>query len=488
MPKPGGILKQAGPLMLGRGGATVLGFALPLILTRLLPQAEFGTYKQVWLVVTTAYFMLQLGLAQSLYYFLPRKDGRERAWLTQASVSLFTLGGVCAAGIYALRFVVAGQFANPELATYGLPMALMTWLMIAASPLEISLTAEGRVRTAAWIIFLSDFVRVAASVVPLLLGWGLHGFFWAYVLHGCVRFGLQCWFYFRRGRPQLDWRLMREQLAYALPFGAAVLLDIPQRTFHQWAVGWSVDAAAFAIYAQGCFQVPIINLLYAPISDILQVRLADPGSREHRVHLFHDANLRLAAVFFPFTAGMVAAASLFVPALFTHLYDPSVPIFRVAILMTPFAALPLDGVLRATGHTKYLFRIFFWRLVITVPAVLIGLKVFGMIGAISGHAVAESIIRVAMLNRVRRELDATWGEILPWRQLGVIGAASVVACIPAVVITGMAAAGPRPFLALCAAGALYCAVYLAAIGMMPGDGSPVARIRRVLLGHAPATA
>jgi O-antigen/teichoic acid export membrane protein len=488
MSRPGGILKQAGPLMLGRGGATVLGFALPLILTRLLPQAEFGTYKQVWLVVTTAYFMLQLGLAQSLYYFLPRKDGRQRAWLTQASVSLFTLGGICGGAIYALRSVVAGQFANPDLATFGLPMALMTWLMVAAAPLEISLTAEGRVRTAAWIIFLSDAVRVIASVVPLLLGFGLHGFFWAYVLHGGVRFGLQCWFYFRRGKPEVDWRLMREQLAYALPFGAAVLLDIPQRTFHQWAVGWSVDAAAFAIYAQGCFQVPIINLLYAPISDILQVRLADPGLREHRVHLFHDANLRLAAVFFPFTAGMVAAASLFVPALFTHLYDPSVPIFRIAILMTPFAALPLDGVLRATGHTRYLFRIFFWRLVLTVPAVLIGLKVFGMIGAISGHALAESVIRVAMLDRVRRELGATWAEVLPWRQLGVIAAASVVACIPAVVITGMAAAGPRPFLALCAAGALYCAVYLAAIGMIPGEGSPVARIRRVLLGHAPATA
>src|SRR4051812_20064935 len=83
-----------------------------------------------------------------------------------------------------------------------------------------------------------------------------------------------------------------------------------------------------------------------------------------------------------FTAGMVAAASLFVPALFTHVYDPSIPIFRVAILLTPFAALPLDGVLRATGHTRYLFRIFFWRLLITIPTVLIGLKLFGMIGAI----------------------------------------------------------------------------------------------------------
>src|SRR5439155_668102 len=106
-------------------------------------------------------------------------------------------------------------------------------------------------------------------------------------------------------------------------------------------------------------------------------------------------------------------ASLFVPALFTHLYDPSVPIFRVAILLTPFAALPLDGVLRAMGHTRYLFRIFFWRLLLTVAAVLLGLKLFGMVGAISGHAIAESAIRVAMLDRVRRELEVSWKEVLP---------------------------------------------------------------------------
>src|SRR3954471_16081207 len=340
MSKHGGILRQAGPLMLGRGGATVLGFALPLILTRLLPQAEFGTYKQVWLVVTTACFMLQLGLSQSLYYFIPRQDGRKLAWLTQSSISLLITGTLAGAGLYAARFAVARQFGNPQLAEYGPQMALIAMLMIAAAPLEITLTAENRVRTAAWVIFLSDAVRVGASVVPLLLGWGLRGFFWAYVLHGAVRFALQCWFFFQRGKPEIDWRLWREQLAYALPFGAAVLVDIPQRTFHQWAVGWSVDAAAFAIYAQGCFQVPIVNLLYSPISDVLQVRLAEPGGRDQRLHLFHDANLRLAAVFFPFTAGPVGAPALFVPALFTHLYDTSVPLFpaarRVALRARPF--------------------------------------------------------------------------------------------------------------------------------------------------------
>ena len=487
MKKPGNILREAGPLMLGRGGATVLGFALPLILTRLLPQTEFGTYKQVWLVVTTGYFMLQLGLSQSLYYFIPRKDGRAQEWLAQSVLSLVGLGTLCGLALYAMRFAIAKQFANPELAQFGLPMALIAALMIMAAPLEIHLTAEGRVRTAGWIFFLSDAFRVVASVVPLLLGMGLHGFFWAYVLHAAVRCALQCVFFFRHGKPRVDFKLWKEQLAYALPFGAAVLLEIPQRTFHQWAVGWSVDAAAFAIYAQGCFQLPIVNLLYAPISDILQVQLAQPGADEHRVHLFHEANLRLAAVFFPFTAGLVAAASLFVPALFTHTYDASVPIFRVAILLTPMAALPLDGTLRALGHTKYLFRIFFVRLVVTVPSVLLGLKLFGMVGAIGGHFAAESCVRAIMLGRVRRELSAAWRDVLPWGQLSVIATAALVACVPALAIARMYSASPRPFFALCVAGAAYGVTYLAALAMIPGEGSAMARVRRILLGAAPAT-
>jgi O-antigen/teichoic acid export membrane protein len=419
---------------------------------------------------------------------VPRKDGRGREWLTQATVSLGILGALAGVVLFGARFLIARQFGNPELADYGLQMALIGAFMIAGSPLEISLTAEGRVRAAAWVIFLSDAFRVVACVVPLLLGWGLPGFFWAYVLHAAARFTLQQIFFLRHGRPRIDWTLWKQQLAYALPFGAAILLDIPQRTFHQWAVGWSVDPAAFAIYAQGCFQLPIVNLLYSPISDVLQVRLADPDSRQHRVHLFHDANLRLAAVFFPFTAGMAAAASLFVPALFTHTYDASVPIFRIAILTTPFGSLPLDGTLRALGETKYLFRIFFWRLLLTVPAVLLGLHFFGMIGAILGHACAESIMRVAMLDKVRRLFETSWRELLPWRQLSVIAAASAVACVPAILIARRSSAGPRPFLALCAAGATYLIVYLGAIALTPGEGGAAARIRRVLLGHVPVAA
>src|SRR5439155_21199798 len=114
----------------------------------------------------------------------------------------------------------------------------------------------------------------------------------------------------------------------------------------------------------------------------------------------------------------ITAASLFIPAMFTHQYDASTPIFRVAILATPFAALPLEGTLRACGRTRYIFQINVWKLLVTVPVVLAGIRLFGTIRAIGGYVIADCSVRVAMLARVRRELGAPWADVLPWRQLG----------------------------------------------------------------------
>jgi O-antigen/teichoic acid export membrane protein len=210
--------------------------------------------------------------------------------------------------------------------------------------------------------------------------------------------------------------------------------------------------------------------------------MAEPDGREHGIHLFHDANLRLAAALLPFTALMFAAAPLFIPALFTHRYDASVPIFRIAMLATPFAALPVEAVLRATGQTRFVFQAFFWKLVVTVPAVLLGLRVAGMEGAITGQVIAEVTIRYVMLARVRTTLGCSFHDVLPWGELGELAVASIVASAPVVLIARSAHAGPRPFLALCAAGAAYAVVYLGALALKPGAGTPVAKVKRVLLG------
>ena len=179
---------------------------------------------------------------------------------------------------------------------------------------------------------------------------------------------------------------------------------------------------------------------------------------------------------------MIAAGSLFIPGLFTHLYDASIPIFRVAVLSALFAALPLEAVLRATGLTRYMFNVFFWRLLVTAAFVFAGLHFFGMIGAISGHVVAEAIVRTAMLDRIRRELGSKWNEILPWGELRNLLVASVVSCAPVIAIARYSHSSARPLVALFAASAVYGIVYLAILAFRPGAGTPIERLKRTLLG------
>jgi O-antigen/teichoic acid export membrane protein len=476
------LLRQAGPLMVGRGAAAVLSFALPLVLTRLLNVADYGTYKAAFLVITTGYHILQAGMAQSLYFFVPRPGADRAAFLTQSFASLIGFSSLGAVAMFVARAPLAHQFGNPALVECALPMALVCMTLVISTPLELHLTAVGRVGAAAVALFASEGVRVAASVVPLLLGWGLVGLLWGNAIHGLLRVLATAALVRLQGGPVLRWPLWREQFAHALPFGAAILVSMPQQTFHQWAVGARTTPAEFAIYMVGCFQIPIINLLYTPLSDVLQVRLAAPGGRARAVELFHEANLRLAAVFFPLCAGLVASGTLFIPALFTHRYDESVGIFRLAVLTVPFSALPLDATLRALGQTRYIFRNVAVKLLVTVPAVIGGLKLFGMIGAIGAHAAVEATMRSAMLLRARREMGVPLSQMLPWAPLGRLAAAALLACAPVLGIAQLASAKlhPAPWLAL--SGLSYAAVYAAVLALAPGEGGPVLRLKRALLG------
>jgi len=58
--------------------AFIFNLALPMLLVRRLDQAQFGVYKQLFLVIGTSVTVLPLGFAMSAYYFLPRERDRQR--------------------------------------------------------------------------------------------------------------------------------------------------------------------------------------------------------------------------------------------------------------------------------------------------------------------------------------------------------------------------------------------------------------------------
>jgi O-antigen/teichoic acid export membrane protein len=211
-----------------------------------------------------------------------------------------------------------------------------------------------------------------------------------------------------RGAPILQRTLFREQVKYALPFGAAMLLAMPQQQFHQYVVAVATNPAVFAIYAVGCFNLPIVDLLYSPTSELLMYRIGElerlgRPARE-AADSFREASGKLAYAFLPIAAGLFAIAPSFLSLLYTERFAEAAPIFRIALIVVVLACVPVDGVLRAKAKTRTLLVSYVAKAAVTVPAVLGLFQLLGPIGAMAGFAVTEAVHKLALLCLAARAL------------------------------------------------------------------------------------
>src|SRR5262249_40718640 len=241
-------------LMAGRTAGFVAAFAIPIVLVRVLDQAAFGTYKQLFLVAATLYGVGQLGMAESLFYFLPRAPGDGARYLANAILALGAGGLACLVALAAGGPALARWLGNPELARHATALGVYMLLMLLSAALEIVMISRKRYERAAWLYGALDVVRAGCLLLPVLVAPDVH-----WLLLGAVGFALlRCGAaagYFRREfgdalRP--DAGLLRRQLAYALPFQLAGMVEIAQVNLHQYAVASAFDPPTVAVYAVAC--------------------------------------------------------------------------------------------------------------------------------------------------------------------------------------------------------------------------------------------
>lgn len=393
---------------------------------------------------------------------------------------LAIVGGLGVSLLWVFGDGLARYFSNPALLEHRTALAIYTFCLLSSFPLEMSLTSQGKTRASAICYLVSDTMRALAMVVPVLLGYGLGGMMYSAAGFAFARMVVAYVVLLKGSEGQLwDWKLFRQQLAYAAPFGAAMALSIPQQYAHQYAVSGIVSPEMFALYAVGCFQLPIVDLLYTPTSEVLMVRI---GELEKSGHLneallsFREAASRLAYAFLPMSAFLFAAAPEFIGALFGQKFLPAVPMFRVSVVGVALAILPMDGVLRARNQTRHIFLSYMVKALVTAPLVYFGVKRFGMMGGIGSWALAEVFGKATLLVRVPAALSTPerrlkLRDVIPWlaicKALGAAGAAAMAVfalrVVSAHAFVGMPAGFVWRAIPLAVAGLLFGVGYLAVL-------------------------
>lgn len=421
-------------LVAGRSIGLATSFAIGIIFARVFDPADFGTYKQFFLVFATLYGLVQLGMAESLYYFVPRRSEDTGRYVANAMLGLGIAGGLCLALLYAARFAIANWFSNVELADYMGLLGLFLALTLVTTVFEIVMVSRKRHMLAAVTYAVSDAARTALFIFPALAFASLRAVFVGAAAFAAIRFVVVLVAFWREfgGNLRLDVPLLRTQLAYALPFALAVSVEIIQINFHQYVVASRVDAATFAVYAIGCLQIPLVDLIATSTINVLMVRMAEETHHARVAQaLWHDTVARLAFLLLPLAVFLVVVARPLILALFTATYEASIPIFTVWALAAVLPAiLAVDGVLRVYAQTRFLLFMNLTRLAFVAVFIGVFMSWFGLSGAVLVTLLGTMFVKLIAVVRVAKLMHIPVREALPWGGLAAITARALAAAVP----------------------------------------------------------
>lgn len=436
--QPPGIAVQAFWLTASKFIAVLLNIGLPILLVRLLTRTEYGVYKEAFLFVGTAANVATFGVGMSAFYFMPRHPERGGQIALNILVYNFVAGWIPLIVLAFYPQLLKSLFRTSALAPLAILLGILVLLTLTSSLVQQVPIALQDVRYSTIFIVGTQFTRALLVAGAAILFRSIESLIVATILSQLLAAALLFWYLhdrFPRFWTHFDWQFFKEQLAYALPYGAFGLLWVIQKDLDNYFVSASLGPGDYAIYAVGWLDVPLISLVLESVVSVMIVRVSTLQQENRKADIRYitaAATNRLSAMQFPLFMLLLVAGHDLIVLFYTKAYEKSANIFLISILLLPLSVFLLDPIVRAyKGLRNFLLvvriTIFVGLFCVLFPVI----RHFGMMGAAIAAVAAQALERIVIAWRAAKAVDATIKDVGLYRDLfkvtGVTIAAGLIA-------------------------------------------------------------
>lgn len=456
----------------GQSLTLLVGIISAAVLSRLLSQHDYATYRETLLSYTFASPFVVLGLNQALFYFLPNEKERSRGVLIE-NLALLLLGGLILMLFLLLggNYLLARRFNNPDLVRTLLILAPYPLLMIPTGAISACLLARNRAAQVAKYNVSSRIIMLLAVVAPSLVfpspttaiigsvvGAGITSVTaMTLMIRACNTGG---W------RPTLDG--MKKQVKFSVPLGMSTLLGSIAQSLDQVFVAAICAPAAFAVFVNGAMEVPLVAIVTGSVTSVLIVdyaRLYKEGKTDEIVEIIHRAMVKCALILIPAMAFLMCVAPELMRVVYGAKYGASADPFRVYLLLWPLRTLTYGAVFMATGRSRLILAQAIIPLIGKLLFTTFAIEYYGPIGA-----PVTTVLLIYFLNTpysltcLCKILHKRVDQMFPWVNLFKVGLASFVPTIPVLAFKAMVPM--HDVVSLAATGCIYLLLTLLLIGWL----------------------
>lgn len=421
----------------GRFLAMLCNFIVPVFLTRVLNQTDYGLYSQFILLLGFTGSIFSFGLQSNLYYFYPPADNVQRKTLLGntllSMMALSILAFVFMEVPFLSRLFVKDDLLLQYVGIIGIcvllnvPTYILFPLFVIRSDKRASVLYPS-IEVFIKVIFIIVLALLYSSVRTIFIGLLIVQVFLC-VFTLCYSFAPLR----NVSAPWFKWSLMKDQLRYAVPFGLSVVLFTLFRQLDKVICISYISPAEYAIYSLAFYGIPGINQIYDSVSEVNLLNMANSyrdGDKKETLELYQSFCSKLLS----FSAPLILVVFLFANEIFSFLFSPiyisAVPFFRIYIFSFLIGALGAGTVIRASGKTILTLRAYLYSLVVYLPFSYVSIRKYGVWGAIITAMLGIIVPKLFQIFYEKNILSVSIKEYMPWRRFGTIIIISILLIIP----------------------------------------------------------
>jgi O-antigen/teichoic acid export membrane protein len=421
----GSLASQSAWLLFAKLIGFVLSFILPLMIFRILDKASIGIYNQVFLVITIVGNILPFGFSMSAFYFLSREKERKQFFIFNILLFNFFIGGIACLTLNLFPSILGLLFKDDEMTKLAPQIGVVLWLWLFSSFLDVVAIANREAKLATVFIIISQLTKMIFMVSAVLIYSTVEAMLNAITIQVIMQTIALLLYLNKRFSgfwKSFDMQIMTRQLRYALPFGFMGILWIAQTDGHNFFVGNRFSPEEVAVYRAGCFELPLLIVLYESIASVMIPRMSELqvlGRHREMIELSVRAMEKLSLFYFPSFVFFLITSYTLITTLFTKNFSDSVPIFVINILLLPFYIFMTDPIVRSFESLgRFMLKVRIIIVFLLLISLYYGIQHFTLQGMISIVVASAICDRLISFFKVSKTVGATLNDIWLLKHVG----------------------------------------------------------------------
>lgn len=418
------IFKDSVIFTLSKGIRSILALIFTMLIARNFSFYEFGTYKQLNLVINLSLTFFTLGVPTTISYFYINFNHKQKTQLLSNTIILMLLMSVFQVIlIFLFHSKIALILNNENLRNYFSLLSAYLFIMIFSSFIDNIYVSSSRtiILGITYIIYSSIYFLVlfiiilkTKSLMPLLLSMTVLEF---------IRSIFMLIYILKKEQFQfnINSNLFKEQLYCAIPMGVAMIMQNLGMYIDNIFVSKFFSPVKYALYANGAMDVPLVGIVTISVSTVILPVMSKAYNTENDIvkmlKVWGDSAKNVALIMFPIFWILLMFKRGYILFIFSDRYIQSIPVFLVYLLKFPLYCTVFGNALIAMKKQNCILYNMIIGIILNVTLNFILIKPFGMLGCAVSAVTAQYIIVLLQLIQISKYTKISIMNLLPYKNL-----------------------------------------------------------------------